>query len=304
VNAFDDLVAIGGERVEEHAPLGARTTYRVGGSVRLLVTLSSLADLSELGALMSATGLGILCVGNGSNLLVEDGEHDVLVVHLVDELATLTWHDEGDVVVVDAGAGLDMPIAARRLAKDGVVGFEWAVGVPGTFGGGVAMNAGGHGADLAGSIEQATIWTDGSTRTWTKDELALGYRSSALHVGDVVLAARLRLSRGDAAEAEARVRDVVRWRREHQPGGANAGSVFRNPPEDHAARLIEAAGCKGLRFASARVSDKHANFIQADATGRADDVFTLLSLVRDRVLEHSGVTLVSEHRFIGFGVTP
>jgi len=304
VNAFDDLVAIGGERVEEHAPLGARTTYRVGGSVRLLVTLSSLADLSELGALMSATGLGILCVGNGSNLLVEDGEHDVLVVHLVDELATLTWHDEGDVVVVDAGAGLDMPIAARRLAKDGVVGFEWAVGVPGTFGGGVAMNAGGHGADLAGSIEQATIWTDGSTRTWTKDELALGYRSSALHVGDVVLAARLRLSRGDAAEAEARVRDVVRWRREHQPGGANAGSVFRNPPEDHAARLIEAAGCKGLRFASARVSDKHANFIQADATGRADDVFTLLSLVRDRVLEHSGVTLLSEHRFIGFGVTP
>ena len=304
MNAFDDLVAIGGERVEEHAPLGARTTYRVGGSVRLLVTLSSLADLSELGALMSATGLGILCVGNGSNLLVEDGEHDVLVVHLVDELATLTWHDEGDVVVVDAGAGLDMPIAARRLAKDGVVGFEWAVGVPGTFGGGVAMNAGGHGADLAGSIEQATIWTDGSTRTWTKDELALGYRSSALHVGDVVLAARLRLSRGDAAEAEARVRDVVRWRREHQPGGANAGSVFRNPPEDHAARLIEAAGCKGLRFASARVSDKHANFIQADATGRADDVFTLLSLVRDRVLEHSGVTLVSEHRFIGFGVTP
>ena len=304
MNAFDDLVALGGERVEEHAPLGARTTYRVGGSVRLLVTLSSLADLSELGALMSATGLGILCVGNGSNLLVEDGEHDVLVVHLVDELATLTWHDEGDVVVVDAGAGLDMPIAARRLAKDGVVGFEWAVGVPGTFGGGVAMNAGGHGADLAGSIEQATIWTDGSTRTWTKDELALGYRSSALRVGDVVLAARLRLSRGDAAEAEARVRDVVRWRREHQPGGANAGSVFRNPPEDHAARLIEAAGCKGLRFASARVSDKHANFIQADATGRADDVFTLLSLVRDRVLEHSGVTLLSEHRFIGFGVTP
>lgn len=304
MSAFDDLVALGEERVEEHAPLGARTTYRVGGSVRLLVTISSLADLDELGPLMSATGLGILCVGNGSNLLVEDGEHDVLVVHLIGELATLTWRDEGGGVVVDAGAGLDMPIAARRLASDGVVGFEWAVGVPGTFGGGVAMNAGGHGADLAASIEHATIWTDGSTRTWAKDALGLGYRSSALRVGDVVLAARLRLSRGDAAKAEARVRDVVRWRREHQPGGANAGSVFGNPPEDHAARLIEAAGCKGLRFASARVSEKHANFIQADAAGSADDVFTLMSLVRDRVLENSGVTLVSEHRFIGFGVTP
>ncbi|MHB8379610.1 MAG: UDP-N-acetylmuramate dehydrogenase [Acidimicrobiales bacterium] len=304
MSAFDELIALGGDRVEQRAPLGARTTYRVGGSVRLLVTLSSLADLDELGVLMSATGLGVLCVGNGSNLLVEDGEHDVLVVHLVDELATLTWRDEGDAVVVDAGAGLDMPIAARRLASNGVVGFEWAVGVPGTVGGGVAMNAGGHGADLAASIEHATIWTDGATRTWTKEALDLGYRSSSLRVGDVVLAARLRLSRGDAAEAEARVHDVVRWRREHQPGGANAGSVFRNPPGDHAARLIEAAGCKGLRFASARVSEKHANFIQADAAGRADDVFTLLSLVRDRVLEHSGVTLVCEHRFIGFGVTP
>ena len=304
MSAFDALVALGGDRVEEHAPLGARTTYRVGGSVRLLVTLSSLADLDELGPLMAETGLGILSVGNGSNLLVEDGEHDVLVVHLVGELASLTWHDEGERVIVDAGAGLDMPIAARRLASDGVVGFEWAVGVPGTFGGGVAMNAGGHGGDLAASIGNATIWTDGTTQTWTRQRLGLGYRTSALRVGDVVLAARLYLRRGDAGEAEERVRDVVRWRREQQPGGANAGSVFRNPPHDHAARLIEAAGCKGLRFASARVSEKHANFIQVDPTGRADDVFTLLSLVRDRVLEDSGVTLVSEHRFIGFGMTP
>ncbi|HVA53788.1 MAG TPA: UDP-N-acetylmuramate dehydrogenase [Acidimicrobiales bacterium] len=304
MSALDKLVAIGGARVEEHAPLGTRTTYRVGGSVRLFVTLSSHDDLEELGPLMSETGLGILSVGNGSNLLVEDGEHEVLVVRVVDELATLAWHDREGHVVVDAGAGLDMPKAARRLASDGVVGFEWAVGVPGTFGGGVAMNAGGHGDDLAASIEHATIWRDGETEIWTKERLGLGYRSSAVRVGDVVLSATLSLSRGDAADAEQRIRDVVRWRREHQPGGANAGSVFRNPPNDRAARLIEAAGCKGLRFASARVSEKHANFIQADVSGRADDVFTLLSLVRERVLEDSGVTLVSEHRFIGFGVTP
>ncbi|HEV3187084.1 MAG TPA: UDP-N-acetylmuramate dehydrogenase [Acidimicrobiales bacterium] len=304
MSAIEALVALGADRVEEHAALGSRTTYRVGGSVRLLVTLSSRDDLDELGPLMTETGLGILSIGNGSNLLVEDGEHDVLVVHLTGDFATLTWHDEANVVVVEAGAGLDMPIAARRLASDGVVGFEWAVGVPGTFGGGVAMNAGGHGADLAASLEEATIWTEGATRTWSNEQLRLGYRSSALRVGDVVIAAKLQLARGDATEADARVRDVVRWRHEHQPGGANGGSVFRNPPDDHAARLIESSGCKGLRFASARVSEKHANFIQADVPGRADDVFTLLCLVRDRVLEHTGVTLVSEHRFIGFGVTP
>jgi len=304
VSALDDLVTLGGARVEQHAPLGARTTYRVGGRARLLVTLSSLSDLAELAPLMNACGLDLVTVGNGSNLLVQDGEHQVLAVHLSGELATLAWRDEGDRVRVDAGAGLDLPVAARRLAREGVVGFEWAVGVPGTFGGAVAMNAGGHGSDVAGSIESAAIWRAGEVTTWTKAQLHLGYRTSALVPGDVVLEVTLALSRGEAAAAQERVRDVVRWRREHQPGGANGGSVFRNPPGDHAARLIEAAGCKGLHFASAYVSEKHANFIQAQSGGSADDVYALINLVRERVREHSGVSLISEHRFVGFGFTP
>jgi UDP-N-acetylmuramate dehydrogenase len=142
------------------------------------------------------------------------------------------------------------------------------------------------------------------TTTWTKDELQLGYRTSALGARDVVLGARFVLARGNASEAEERVSEIVRWRREHQPGGANAGSVFRNPPDDHAARLIEAAGCKGLRLGSAAVSEKHANFIQADPDGLAIDVYSLMNLVRTRVLEELGVELVSENRFVGFGVTP
>jgi UDP-N-acetylmuramate dehydrogenase len=304
VSAVDDLVALGGSRVEQHAPLGARTTYRVGGSARLLVTLSSRDDLAELAPLMSECGLDLVTVGNGSNLLVQDGEHDVLAVHLSGEFATMSWRDEGERVIVDAGAGLDLPIAARRLARDGVVGFEWAVGVPGTFGGAVAMNAGGHGSDMASSIECATIWRAGEVTSWSKDRLGLGYRTSALVPGDIVLSVTLALSRGEAAAAEGRVREVVRWRREHQPGGANGGSVFRNPPGDHAARLIEAAGGKGLRVRTAHVSEKHANFIQAQPGGSADDVYALMNLLRERVLEHSGVSLISEHRFVGFGVTP
>jgi UDP-N-acetylmuramate dehydrogenase len=304
VSTLEDLVQRGGAKVVEHAPLGSRTTYRVGGSARVLVTLSTLDDLEVLGPLIRDAGLDVTTLGNGSNLLVEEGEHDVLVVHLTDELATLTWRDEGNVVEVQAGAGLDLPVAARRLAKEGVVGFEWAVGVPGTFGGAVAMNAGGHGSDIAASIATATIWRGHEVATWSKEELVLGYRTSALGAGDVVLSATLRLERGDVSEAETRLRDIVRWRREHQPGGANGGSVFRNPENDHAARLIEAAGCKGLRHASAVVSEKHANFIQVDAGGSARDVFALLTLVRARVLEHSGITLLSEHRFIGFGLTP
>ncbi len=296
------LVEVGGARVREHAPLGARTTYRVGGTARLLVTLARRDDLDELGPLLGGVGLDLVALGNGSNLLVADGELDVCAVRLEGEFAELDWRDDGDGVLVELGAGLDLPVAARRLARAGVTGFEWAVGVPGTVGGAVAMNAGGHGSDLAASLVSATLWRDGSTARRDAAALGLGYRHSALAPGELVLGATLRLGRGDPAVAEEGVRAVVRWRREHQPGGANAGSVFRNPPGDHAARLIEAAGLKGWRRGSARVSEKHANFIQADEGGRAEDVYGLIVEVRARVLEATGVALVCENRFLGFEV--
>ncbi|MCB1259141.1 MAG: hypothetical protein KDB33_01900, partial [Acidimicrobiales bacterium] len=120
---------------------------------------------------------------------------------------------------------------------------------------------------------------------------------------DLVLRADLELAAGDRATAEATIADIVRWRREHQPGGPNAGSVFTNPPGDSAGRLIDAAGCKGLRLGTAIISPKHANFIQADDGGRADDVVALMREVRRRVLEHSGVSLHPETRMVGFGPT-
>ncbi len=298
--SLDELIEVGGARVTEHAPFGARTTYRVGGTVRALVTLASNADLEELGPLMSTSGLEMFVLGNGSNLLVADGEHDVLGVHLVGAFEELRTRDEDDVVVVDVGAALDLPIAARRLAKSGVVGFEWAVGVPGSFGGAAVMNAGGHGSDMQESLASVTVWHGGVTRTWSKEPLAFGYRRSALRGDDLVTSVRLHLRAGDSEAAQERIREIVRWRREHQPGGANAGSAFRNPEDDHAGRLIEAAGCKGLRIGTAVISEKHANFIIADADGRANDVYELLTTVRALVLESSGVELVSEHRFLGF----
>ena len=302
MSALDELVRVGGARVREHEPLGPRTTYRVGGSARLFVTLATRGDLEELGELMIAADRTVLPIGNGSNLLVNDGEHDVLAVGLEGELSELKWHDDEGVVVVEAGAGLDLPIAARRLANEGVVGFEWAVGVPGTFGGSVAMNAGGHGDDIAGSLKSAEVWRHGVLSTWTKEQLQLAYRTSAIEPGDLVVSATLELKRGSANDAQERVREIVRWRREHQPGGPNAGSVFRNPPGDYAARLIEAAGCKGMRLKSAQVSEKHANFIQADAHGLARDVYDLINLVKERVLSHAGVELVAENRLVGFEV--
>ena len=115
-----------------------------------------------------------------------------------------------------------------------------------------------------------------------------------------MVSVRLVLARGDASDAEERVREIVRWRREHQPGGANAGSVFRNPPADFAARLVEAAGCKGMSWGSAYVSEKHANFIQAEPGGLARDVFNLINAIKGRVHDHAGVELILENRLIGF----
>jgi UDP-N-acetylmuramate dehydrogenase len=298
--SLDELVERGSGRVTEHAPFGARTTYRVGGTVRALVTLASTSDLEELGPLMRDSGLDIFVLGNGSNLLVADGEHEVLGVHLSGTFLEMTTRDEGSSVVVEAGAGLDLPIAARRLAKSGVVGFEWAVGVPGTFGGAVAMNAGGHGSAMDASVTSVRSWSGAGARTWTSEELAFRYRGSALGRGDLVTNVTLHLAPGDSEIAQEQIREVVRWRRANQPGGANAGSAFRNPAGDYAGRLIEAAGCKGLRVGTAVISEKHSNFIIADAAGLASDVYELLLTVRQRVVERFGVTLASEHRFLGF----
>ena len=300
VTSVDDLVRLGGSRVVEHANIGERTTYRVGGSARVLVTLSCDADVTELAPLVRETGLHVIALGNGSNTLIADGEHDLVVVQVGGELATMTWCDDGESVLVTAGAGLGLPVAARRLASAGVVDFEWAVGVPGTFGGALAMNAGGHGSDIHACVESARVWRGGGVSEWSREQLALGYRSSALVDGDVVVAVTLRLTRGSPVEANERVRGIVRWRRENQPGGTNAGSVFRNPENDHAARLIEAAGLKGLRVGGAHVSEKHANFVQADPGTRARDVFDLITVVGARVRDYSGVTLLVENRFVGF----
>lgn len=298
--SFEELVERGSGRVVEHAPFGERTTYRVGGPVRALVELGSSLDLEELGVLMHSTGLAIYVLGNGSNLLVADEEQPVLGVTLGAGFRQLDWREDDQGLSVIAGAGLDLPVAARRLAGEGIVGFEWAVGVPGTFGGAVAMNAGGHGSDMAASLEAVEIWRDGVIDWVSAADLHLAYRTSAVPRGSIVLRAALRLGRGDPARSQEQIREIVRWRREHQPGGANAGSVFRNPPGDHAGRLIEAAGCSGLRLRSAHVSEKHSNFIIVDPGGRANDVYELLGQVRARVLDQFGVSLLCEHRLLGF----
>ena len=282
----------------ENESMGPHTTYRVGGTVSRFVSLTTHDELAAVQAWGASSTVRV--VGNGSNLLVADGHHDLVVLHLTGELASLSWEFRDGEVDVVAGAGLDLPIAARQLSAAGITGFEWAVGVPGTFGGAIAMNAGGHGSDMAASVVSIRCWRDGADVELAASDLDFGYRHSSLRSTDIVSSVRLRLTPGNPSVAKETLKGIVSWRRAHQPGGANAGSVFRNPPGDSAGRLLESVGAKDLRVATASVSTKHANFIIADEGGRANDVFALMRRMRYRVREETGVTLVAETRLWGF----
>lgn len=295
-----------GPQVELDAPLGALTTWRVGGPAAALVRVARVADLALVAGALTPS-VPRLVVGRGSNLLVADAGFRGVVVVLgpaFEHVDVAPGPDEG-VAVVTAGGATPLPVVARRLATAGWGGLEFYVGIPGSVGGAVRMNAGGHGRETTEVVLDADVVDlagSGRPERWDHDRLGLGYRGSALGDDDVVVAARFAVRAVDPGTAQDELRRIVRWRTEHQPGGANAGSVFRNPPGDAAARLIDVeSGLRGLRVGGAEVSDKHANFIQAGPGATAADVHHLIALVRDRVEMATGVHLETEVHLIGFG---
>jgi UDP-N-acetylmuramate dehydrogenase len=309
---YDALAAALGPRAARHAPLGPLTTYGVGGPAAVLVEIEGPDDLQAVRAVLAGSGVAVCVVGRGSNLLVADAGFDGVAVHLgrgfnwarfpAPEQSPAPRSEGSPTYVVRTGASTPLPVLARQAAEGGWAGLTWAVGVPGSVGGAVRMNAGGHGADMAGSLLRYT-WVDLLGQGGGTDDvsrLRYGYRSSSVGAADLVVEAELAVTPGDAAVEQAALSSIVRWRRRHQPGGSNAGSVFANPPGDPAGKLIEAAGLKGFRLGTAHVSEKHANFIQAEKGGRADDVRALMEHVRGQVLAQCGVSLSAEVRLLGF----
>jgi UDP-N-acetylmuramate dehydrogenase len=284
-------------------PLAPHTTYKVGGPAAVFASPRDADELRAVGEVVRETGLPVLVIGRGSNLLVADRGFCGIAVSLAAMADWIELHDD----VVHAGAAVALPVLARRCVAAGLVGFEWAVGVPGAVGGAVRMNAGGHGSDMAACLLGAHVIDLHADRTgWVPvDALGLHFRGSALADHQVVVDARLQLAHGDAVAAEATLAEIVRWRREHQPGGQNAGSVFVNPipGELPAAVLIDRLGLRGFRIGGAFVSEKHANFIQAGEGARASDVRAVMEHVRSAVAAHTGFALRSEVRLIGFADT-
>lgn len=297
-----------GPRARIDAPLGALTTSRVGGPAAVAFEANGPEDLQWVREAAEASGLRIMVVGRGSNLLVADRGFEGIALFLGEAYSEIQI-DPSDATVV-AGAAVALPVLARQCGGAGIGGLEWAVGVPGSVGGAVRMNAGGHGSDIASCLIDADVADLGDREglraavSRGADALALGYRRSGLTDSEVVLRARLQGQPCAPDTAMDRIAEIVRWRRENQPGGQNAGSVFMNPASDSAGAQIDQAGLRGFRLGTAQVSRVHANFIVSDPGGTAADVVALMAEIRRRVAEESGIVLQPEVRMVGFGDSP
>ena len=298
--AIDRAVAVLGDLAQREVPLAPLSTYRVGGAARVFVRVDRPDQLHLVHRALEHSALPVIVVGRGSNLLVADAGFNGVAVTFSDTFAEI----EVSGTEVTAGGFTLLPVLARRTVAAGLSGLEWAVGVPGSVGGGVRMNAGGHGSDVAASLVDVDVVDlhTGVRSVLSASALGLRFRGSDLRDEQVVLSARFALRSGDVAEGERELAEIVRWRREHQPGGQNAGSVFVNPiPGELAAgQVIDELGLRGFRIGTAFVSEKHANFIQATEGGSAADVRAVIEFVRERVLTERGIRLRSEIRLVGF----
>ncbi len=282
-----------GATLVHDAPLAAHTTLRVGGAARLLVTVDDEATLLRTVRACREHDVPLLVLGRGSNLLVGDAGWPGVVLRLGRGFRDI----EIEGTTVQCGGAVPMPTVAVRTAQAGLGGFAWGCAVPGTMGGGVRMNAGAHGGDMADSVVHASVVdpVSGAIEHYDPERLAFGYRRSALPEASVVISVTLELVPVDAAAVLAEIDDIRTWRREHQPlNRPSCGSVFTNPPGASAGALIEAAGMKGARVGGAEVSPTHANFIVTEPGATAGDVEGLIGLVVDRVRAHAGIELATE----------
>lgn len=294
---FDNLVE-SDVHVKPNEPMALHTTWRIGGIADLLVSPRSVAELQRTVQLVSVHGVPVTVIGRGSNTLVQDGGIRGLVIHLHDGLGAVRV--DGNQLITQAGRSFVS--AAAISVKHGLTGLEFASGIPGTVGGAVMMNAGAHGGEVKDLLAYADVMDlDGRLQRMTNACLQFGYRSSWLkeHPGIVVEAA-FDLAPGNRDDSLQRMRVWSQRRSSTQPLSLpNCGSVFRNPEGQHAARLIEEAGLKGLRKGNAQVSEKHANFIVNLGGALAVDVLWLMHYVQETVQAHFGVALETEVRVVG-----
>ncbi len=288
-------------RLRPEEPLAPRTTWRIGGPARFFAEVDDVAALAALLGWARAERLPAIPLGKGSNVLVPDEGLDAVVFVLAGELAEVSI----ETPLVRAGGGASLMSLAVTARNAGLSGTEGLSGIPSSVGGAVRINAGAYGIEIFDLLEEVTVVSRvGEIRVVPAGTIPHGYRWSALCEGDdVVAAATLRLRPAGREEIDARLAEVREKRKKALPVKPNAGSVFKNPPGDHAGRLLEACGLKGLRVGGAEVSERHANVIVNSGGATAADVRQLMARMRDAVRDRFGVDLLPEVEDLGRFVT-
>lgn len=283
-------------RVAADEPLSRHATWRVGGPADLFIVPADRAELQTVLRLLAAAGVPWVVVGAGSNLLVRDGGVRGAVLQ-TGGLRRLTFAEDGR---VQAEGGVPLMSLIRAAAARGLAGLEALAGIPGTVGGGVVMNAGAAGQEMADVVCEVLLAGPQGEERWGSERLHFAYRRSNLPAARVVAAATLQLQAASPVRLEEAIRHRLAQRQAAQRVGApNAGSVFKNPPGRQAWQLIDAAGLRGAAIGGAQVAEKHANFIVNRGGATARDILSLIERVRETVLRQSGIELEPEVSIIG-----
>ncbi len=290
-----------GDRLQENVVMANYTTAHVGGSAGGLIPINSLKELEQAARALWKFDVSFKIIGSGANVLFSDRGYPGVV--LVNHAHTIKINTRSASPGVWAESGANLGAIARQTALRGLSGLEWAATIPGTLGGAVYGNAGAQGLDIAGTLDSVEILVrSGQKQSWKADRLAFQYRSSVLkrdRSDAVILSGQFNLASGDLATIQARMEEFSRKRRTSQPLGASMGSTFKNPPDDYAGRLIEAAGLKGKRVGDVEVSPLHANFFVNIGQATAGDYYQLIKLVQQKVAQTSGIQLELEIELVG-----
>jgi UDP-N-acetylmuramate dehydrogenase len=292
------LGATCGDRLRSGFPLAALTSFRIGGPAALFLEAESDRDLEAVSEAVTRTGIPWTVIGKGSNVLVADAGFAGLVLRLG---KGFRWAAR-DGTLLQAGGSMPLPALAGVALAHSLAGLEFGVAIPASLGGAVRMNAGAHERSMQEVVERIEMYsvTEAARSTVSARRAGFRYRGSSLGEGSVVVGATLALRAGEASRIRAGMEEARAWRRATQPlAEPNCRSVFTNPPGDHAARLVEAVGGKGMTVGMARVSEKHSNFIVADPGATAEDVRRLMRSLQERVERQFGVALEPEVRFVG-----
>ena len=292
-----ELRAKFGARVRAAMPLAELTSFRIGGPADLFVNVEDESELMHAKAAAYRASVPCFCLGAGTNLLVSDRGMRGLVVRLGDGFAKIKIDD----TKVVAGAGAAFGTLVEVVVDRGLEGLEFGEGIPGTVGGGLVMNAGAFGGEIAKVVTLVHGVTEaGDAIALTKDEVKFAYRRTELPQRFVITRVDFELAHGDRERLMERVAELKAKRASRQPRGVpNAGSIFKNPPGNFAGKLLEGAGLKGTRLGGAAFSDQHANFIVNLGGAQAAEVLALIDMARNKVKEQSGVLLEPEVRLVG-----